>query len=126
MKILALIMLLVILPMSTASTYTLGSHQVSFNVSEPYNSSAKLDPPTYFSDTNSWIYTLNLTKDSQHAIIVHVFELSSPDYGRIWPSEFGKVRAQYIKENGIGGYKFSTMDFNGYPALSRIIPSADC
>ena len=110
------------LPLTTASLYTLGSHQVSFNVSEPFNSSAKLDPPLYSSE-GSWTYTLNMTTDSQHGIMVKVDEFSFADYGRIWPSIFASLRAQSIKDLGIGGYKYSTMDFRGYPAYQDSYPA---
>jgi len=123
MKVLSLIMLLMLLPLTTASSYTLGSHQVSFNVSEPYNSAARLDPPTYMPDSNCWLYTLNMTTDTQHAIMIYVLELSYADYGRTWPGDFARVRAQFIKDKGIGGYKSSTMDFGGYPAYQESFPA---
>jgi len=122
MKILALILLLAFISTSAASTYTLGSHQVSFNVSEPYNSSAKLNPPTYLADTNTWWYTLNMTNDSEHYILVNVLELPYADYSRAWPSAFGDSAKEYIKDRGIGGYKSSTMDFKGYPAYQYSHP----
>jgi len=123
MKVLALILLLMLIPLTSASTYTLGSHQVSFNVSEPYNSSAKLDPPTYVADSNTWWYTLNMTNDSEHYLRVSVLELSYADYSRAWPSiNFGESAKQYIKDRGIGGYKSSTMDFKGYPAYQYSLP----
>ena len=122
MKILALIMLLMLIPMSAASTYTLGSHQVSFNVSEPYNSSAKIDLPTYYPDLNSWLYTLNMTNDSGHFLLVQVLELSDADYGRTWISTFADTTAQTVKDLGVGGYKSSTMDFKGYPAYQFSYP----
>jgi len=122
MKLLALVLLIVLMPLSTASTYTLGSHQVSFNVSEPYNSSAKIDPPTYDSDANVWWYTLNMTNNSEHYMLIHILEFSYADYSRAWPSIFGDLAEQYIKDRGIGGYKSSTMDFKGYPAYQYSHP----
>jgi hypothetical protein len=119
-----LLILLLILPTATGSSYVLGSHQVNFNVSEPYNSSAKLDTPTYnMSGPNSWMYTLNMTADSQHILKVMVLELAIPDYGRTWPGSFAEMRANSIEEDGIGGYKSSTMDFKGYPAYQESYPA---
>ena len=74
MKILALFMLLVLLPISTASTYTLGSHQVSFNVSEPYNSSAKIGLPTYVPEGDSWMYKLEMAPNDEDLITITVIE----------------------------------------------------
>lgn len=123
MKILLLILLL-ILPTAAGGTYTLGSHQVSFNVSEPYNSSAKLDTPYYnLSASNDWTYVLNMTVDSRHSIKVLVNELTVPDYGRTWTSSFAASRSDWIKANGIGGYKASTLDFKGYPAYQESYPA---
>jgi hypothetical protein len=110
--------------MCAAKTYHLGSHNVSFNVSEPYNSSAKLDTPSYnLSQSNDWTYTLNMTVDSQHTIKIMVNELSIPDYGRTWPRQFAATRQSWVKANGIGGYKSSTMDFKGYPAYQESYPA---
>lgn len=121
MKILALILLLMLIPLTLASTYTLGSHQVSFNVSEPYNSSARLDKPFYLPD-KSWAYTLNMT-DGSKVIEVIILELSKPDYSRTWTNTYGELRALDIEESGIGGYKSSTMDFKGYPAYQESYPA---
>ena len=113
-----------LLSLTCANTYILGSHQVSFNVSEPYNSSAKFDTPSYnLSASNDWTYTLNLTADSQHVIKIMVNELTVPDFGRTWPSSFAATRPDWIKANGIGGYKSSTMDFKGYPAYQESFPA---
>jgi len=122
-KNVVLIVFLTLLPLTSASTYTMGSHLVSFNVSEPYNSTAKLDPPTYISDSNCWMYNLNMTLDAQHYIMIYVLELSNVDYGHTWLDFFAESRAKSIKENGIGGYKFSTMDFKGYPAYQESFPA---
>ena len=123
MKILALIMFLALLPLTSASTYTLGSHQVSFNVSEPYSSSAKIDTPSYNSDLDSWCYILKMENDSHHSITVSVLELSIADYGRTIPSIVGNSLTQQIKYDGIGGHKSSTMDFKGYPAYQDSYPT---
>ena len=122
-KYVILIMFLTLLPLSCASTYILGSHQVSFNVSEPYSSSAKIDPPTYMSSSDCWIYDLNMTIDTQHSIFIRVNELSSPDYGFKWIKNWVELRAQDVKDEGIGGYKFSSMDFRGYPAYQGSNPA---
>lgn len=122
MKVLALILLLVFVPVSLASTYTLGSHQVSFNVSEPYNSIAKLDPPTYNPNLNSWLYTLNMTNDSNHFLLIQVHELPNADYGRTWPGKYAEYTGQALKDLGVGGHKSSTMDFKGYPAYQFSYP----
>jgi hypothetical protein len=125
MKTLLPIMLLImLLPATTASTYILGSHQVSFNVSEPYNSSAKFDTPSYnLSQSNDWTYTLNMTVDQQHILKIMINELSISDYGRTWPSIFAELRAYQMKTEGVGGYKSSTMDFKGYPAYQESYPA---
>jgi hypothetical protein len=123
MKILALIMLLVLLPISTASTYTLGSHQVSFNVNETYNYTAKINPPMHSANSNDWLYTLDLTNDTPGIVTISVDELSFADYGRKWTTTYAEIRAQSIKDNGIGGYKSSTMDFKGYPAYQGSYPA---
>ncbi len=116
-----LIILLTLLPLASANTYTLGSYQVSFNVSEPYNSSAMFDIPFHLPD-DSWAYTLNMT-DGSKIIEVIILELSKPDYSRTWTNIYGQLRAQDIEKFGIGGHKSSTMDFKGYPAYQESFPA---
>jgi len=123
-EIVALIMFLALIPITCASSMVLGHHQVTFNVSEPYNSSAKLDTPYYnLSASNDWTYVLNMTVDSQHALKIMVNELTIPDFDRTWPNDFAVTRQDWIKTNGIGGYKSSTMDFKGYPTYQESYPA---
>jgi hypothetical protein len=118
-----LIMFLALLPLTCASTYIVGSHQVSFNVSEPYNSSAKIDPPIHVPEGGDcWMYNLNMTPDQQHDIIITVIELPSDSSGR-WLSLEEDSRQKEIQEDGIGGYKSSTMDFEGYRAFQESFPA---
>jgi hypothetical protein len=122
-KGITLIMFLALLPQISASTYTLGSHQVSFNVSEMYNSSAKIDPPTYIPESTSWMYTLSMTPDTLHGIQITLVELPSADISGNWIGIFADNRIEQTKRDGIGGYKFSTMDFKGYPAYQDSYPA---
>ena len=116
-------MFLALLPLTFASTYTIGSHQVSFNVSEPYNSSAKIDPPIHVPEGDSWMYNLNMTTDQQHGIIITVIELPLPDSSGRWLSTVENLRTKEAQEDGVGGYKSSTMDFEGYHAFQESFPA---
>jgi len=124
MKILALFMLLVLLPISTASTYTLGSHQESFNVSEPYNSSAKIGLPTYVPEGDSWMYKLEMAPNDEDLITITVIEL--PPNGVSsggWLKTFISSHLKLLQEIGIGDHKYSTMDFRGYSAYQESFPA---
>jgi hypothetical protein len=118
-----LLILLIILPTATAGTYPLGSHQVSFDVSEPYNSSAKIDPPTHVPEGESWMYNLEMTPDEEHIIQITVVELPSTRSSDQWLKSVINSKLQQVQEIGIGGHKYSTMDFRGYPAYQESFPA---
>ena len=71
-----ILIMFLLLPLTCASTYTIGSHHVSFNVSEPYNSSAKIGLPTFVPEGDSWIYNLEMAApDDEYLITITVIEL---------------------------------------------------
>lgn len=123
MKVLALILLLMLIPLTSASTYTLGSHQVSFELNETNNYTAKIDPPMHLVSSSSWLYKLTLMNDTSNFITISVDELSFADYSREWIPTYAELTAKNRKKMGIGGYKSSTMDFKGYPAYQDSLPA---
>jgi len=124
-KIMALIMFLALLPLTCACSYVLGFHLVSFNVSEPYNSSAKIGLPTYVPEGDSWMYNLEMTApDDEYLIKITVIELPSSG---VSSSDFLKTfinsKLKQVQEIGLGDHKYSTMDFRGYSAYQESFPA---
>lgn len=119
-----LIMFLALSSLTCASTYVLGSHQISFNISEPYNSSAKIAPPTHVPEGESWIYNLEMVPDEEHIIKITVVELPPNGVSSAgWLKTFINSHLQDMQEIGIGDHKYSTMDFRKYPAYQDSFPA---
>jgi len=119
-----MITFLALLPLVCAGTYTLGSHQVSFNISEPYNSSAEVALPTFVPEGDSWMYNLEMMPDDDHLIKITVIEFPSNGVSSgDWLKKFENGHLKDMQEWVIGGHKYSTMDFKGYPAYQESFPT---
>lgn len=119
-----LIMFLALLPLTCAGSYILGSHQVSFNVSEPYNSSAEIGLPTYVPEGDSWMYNLEMAPDNKSPIKITVIELPPNGVSSDgWLKTFINSHLQDVHEIGIGNHKYSTMDFREYSAYQESFPA---
>lgn len=124
-KNVVLMVFLTLLPLASASTYTMGSHLVSFNVSEPYNSSAKIGLPTYVPEGDSWMYNLEMASaDNMSLIKITVIELPSNGVSSSgWLKTFISSKLNQVQEIGLGDHKHSTMDFRGYSAYQESFPA---
>lgn len=123
-KVFTFIMFIALLPLTCASSYVLGSHSISFNVSEPYNSSAKIGIPTYAPEGNSWMYNLEMKPDDKDLITITVIELppNGVSSGE-WLKTFISSHLEKLQEIGIGNHKYSTMDFRQYSAYQESFPA---
>jgi|GEM_PF-3494825 len=106
-----------------AETYTLGSHQVSFNLTTP--SVITMNPPSHLADSDSWLYTLNISNQKSYLTTIYILELSFTDPNFNWIKSWPASEAERMKKEGIGGYKYSTMDFQGYPAYEESFPEQE-
>ena len=120
-----ILIMFLLLPLTCASTYTIGSHQESFNVSEPYNSSAKIGLPTFVPEGDSWIYNLEMAApDDEYLITITVIELPPNGVSSDgWLKTFINSKLEQVQKIGLGGHKYSTMDFKGYPAYQESFPA---
>jgi hypothetical protein len=124
-KIIAIIIFLALLPLTCASSYVLGSHQLSFNASEPYNSTAKIGLPTHVPEGDSWMYNLEMASaDNISLIDITVIELPPNGVSSSgWLKTFMNSHLRKMDEIGIGNLKYSTMDFRRYSAYQESFPA---
>lgn len=119
--ILAIGLILLFASNISAETWKLGSHEASLDISVPANYS--LTTPIYYADFQGWQYGLNITLDKGF-LAVNVVELAAPQYGDIIQT-IAENRIAGAKLSGIGGYRYSMIDYKGKDAFEEFFPAQE-
>lgn len=121
MKLFIAIMAIFILAgIGSAETYQLGSHEIKFNLSVPFNYT--FDVPIYYSNFVGWQYSLNITPSTSGFLMVSVVELAAPQPDSII-QDIAEYRIRGTKNFGLGGYKYRTVAYQGHDAFEEYFPS---
>jgi hypothetical protein len=118
MKRTLLVLILTLLPLTSASTYTLGNHEVSFNLSQ--NFTADLQVPVVTAGGKEYDFNIN---GSDGFAILSVIELKYPNYaGQLLQNQMDNDIKQ-INEVGFEDVKYASTTFRGYNAFEKSVPA---
>jgi len=108
--------------MGSAETHQMGSHNVSLNLSVPFNYTN--EPPMYNADSNKWSYVMKITPNTGGFATITVDEGSIPDYSDAPIRKFAESVNDYYKEVGIGDMKYGNDHLPRACCFRVFIPSA--
>lgn len=128
-KIMALLMLLIItllIPLfliaaASANTYTLGSHNISINISVPADYT--IQTPMYQSKIDAWWYTMSIAPKTGGKITIAIEENSMPLRTSSIIQDWSAMQYQIMKERGVGGYKYGIISYKGHDAVEDYYPA---
>jgi hypothetical protein len=115
------LLLLIFTEMGSAETYQLGSHNVSLNLSIPFNYTN--EPPMYNADSNKWSYVMKITPSTGGFATITVDEMSIPDYSDAPIRKFAENVNDYYKEVGIGDMKYGLTTYRAHNAFEYSYPA---
>jgi hypothetical protein len=117
----AIVMTLILVGIGSAETYSLGSHNVSLNLSVPFNCTN--EPPMYNADSNKWSYVMKITPSTGGFAIITLDEMSIPDYSDASIRKFAESVNDYCKEIGIGDMKYGMTTYREHDAFEYSYPA---
>ena len=117
-QILILLTLFLLASTTLGETYTLGSHQVSFNLSE--NFTAKMEVP--FVMTGGKEYNMEIIISSGN-IVLSLFELKYPDYAGDTLKKHRDIAIKTINDNGFEDAQYAFTKFRNYNAFELSLPA---
>lgn len=122
------LMLLAVVGIGSAETYSLADYNISFNISIP--STVVLPRPVYDSPTGSWNYQLNILPGNDSAanfndswqMVISIDEYATPREANALENYATHRRDDKISA-GVQGYKNAIVDYNGYAANIESFPN---
>jgi len=116
----AIAAILILAAIGSAESYQLGSHEINFNLSVPFNYT--LDVPIYYSNFVGWQYSLNITPSTSGFLVVSIVELAASQPDSIIQN-IAEERINGAKNFGLGGYKYEKTTYRGHDAFEEYFPS---